>query len=117
MTTLETIRVRARPGQLAATVHRLSGLALAIFLPLHFLSLGLALEQEAFEGFIRWANNPLVKLSEALLVVAFAVHMAGGLRLLAIEFLGVMATGANWISACFGLGLLAGLLFLLNAFG
>ena len=31
----------------AALVHRLSGLALAIFLPLHFLTLGLALNGEA----------------------------------------------------------------------
>ena len=32
---------------LAALVHRLSGLALAIFLPLHFLALGLAIRGEA----------------------------------------------------------------------
>jgi fumarate reductase subunit D len=116
MTSLDVIRARTRPGYVAALVHRVSGIALAVFLPLHFLSLGLALEREAFEGFIGWADQPLVKIIEALLVAAFAVHMAGGLRLLAIEFLGLMATGANWIAACFAVGLGAGLLFLLNAF-
>ena len=117
MTSVGIIRSkRARPGYVAALVHRLSGLALALFLPLHFLSLGLALEREAFDGFIRWTDQPLVKISEALLVAAFAVHLAGGLRLLAIEFLGLMATHAGWIAATFAVGLGFGLLFLLNAF-
>jgi fumarate reductase subunit D len=107
---------RARLGAVAALVHRLSGLALALFLPLHFLSLGLALEREAFDTFIRWTDQSWVKVSEALLVAAFAVHMAGGLRILAIEFLGLMATHAGWIAAAFAVGLGFGLMFLLNAF-
>ena len=107
---------RAHAGFVAALVHRLSGLALAIFLPLHFLSLGLAFEQEAFEGFIAWANNPLVKASEALLVAALAVHFAGGLRLLAIEFFGLTRAQSTWIACAFAFGVGAGLLFLLRAF-
>jgi succinate dehydrogenase subunit D len=71
---------------LAALVHRLSGLALAAFLPLHFIALGLAIEGEAkLEGFLRWSDRPLVKLSEAVLVLLLAVHMLGGLRLLVVE--------------------------------
>jgi fumarate reductase subunit D len=70
----------------AALVHRLSGLALAIFLPLHFLTLGLAIEGEArFESFLRWSDQPLVKLAESGLVFLLLVHMLGGLRLLVIE--------------------------------
>jgi fumarate reductase subunit D len=107
---------RARPGYLAAVVHRVSGIALAVFLPMHFLALGLALDAERFDAFLHWTDHPVLKLAEALLVAAFAVHMAGGLRLLAIEVFGVMATGANWIAAAFGFGLAAGLLFLLGAF-
>jgi fumarate reductase subunit D len=77
---------RSRPLWLAALVHRLSGLALAIFLPFHFLTLGLAIGGEAqLDGFLRWADRPLVKLSEAVLVGLLAVHMLGGLRLLALE--------------------------------
>jgi fumarate reductase subunit D len=71
---------------LAALVHRLSGLALAAFLPLHFLALGLALDGEArLESFLRWTDAPLVKLSETALVFLLAIHMLGGLRLLSIE--------------------------------
>ncbi len=70
----------------AALVHRLSGLALAIFLPLHFLALGLAIRGEAhFESFLRWSDRPLVKLAESGLVFLLMVHMLGGLRLLVIE--------------------------------
>ena len=68
---------------LAALAHRLSGLALAAFLPLHFLTLGLAISGEAkLEGFLRWSDQPIVKLSEAILVFLLAIHMLGGLRLL-----------------------------------
>jgi fumarate reductase subunit D len=71
---------------LAALLHRLSGLALALFLPVHFLTLGLALDGEArLDGFLRWTEAPLVKLSEAGLLFLFSVHVLGGLRLLAIE--------------------------------
>jgi fumarate reductase subunit D len=70
----------------AAMVHRLSGLALAIFLPLHFLTLGLALHGETqLESFLRWSDQPLVKLAESGLVFLVLVHMFGGLRLLVIE--------------------------------
>ena len=71
---------------IAAMVHRVSGLALAIFLPLHFLTLGLAIEGEArLEKFLRWSDQPLVKAAEIGLVFLFTVHLFGGLRILVIE--------------------------------
>jgi fumarate reductase subunit D len=71
---------------IAAMVHRLSGLALAIFLPLHFLALGLAISGEAkLDGFLRWSEQPLVKLAEGGLVFLLVVHLLGGLRLLMVE--------------------------------
>lgn len=67
-------------------VHRISGLALAIFLPLHFLALSLALEGEArLQTFLRWSDQPLVKAAEIVLVFLFTVHLLGGLRILVIE--------------------------------
>lgn len=65
-------------------VHRVSGIALALFLPLHFWTLGSALQ---LEGFIAWTQQPLVRLGEWLIVVALAAHLGGGLRVLALEFL------------------------------
>lgn len=71
---------------IAAMVHRISGLLLACFLPLHFLILGLAIERSAtLDGFLAWTQQPLVKLAEAGLVFLLAVHLFGGIRVLLIE--------------------------------
>jgi fumarate reductase subunit D len=83
-----------------AFVHRLSGLALAAFLPLHFWALGRGLEMDAF---LRWTEQPLVKAAEWTLVVLLAAHLGGGLRVLAIEFL-------DWHEWQKGLAALAGML-------
>ena len=71
---------------IAAMVHRISGLGLAIFLPLHFLALGLAIEGDAkLESFLRWSDQPVVKFAEGGLVFLLTVHLLGGLRILVIE--------------------------------
>ena len=81
-------RARNHPGWWAFAVHRLSGLALAAFLPIHFLVLGQALAGEAsLEGLLRWTDEPLVKAAEWGLVLLLAAHLTGGLRVLALEFL------------------------------
>jgi fumarate reductase subunit D len=67
-----------------AHVHRISGIALAVFLPLHFWALGNALQ---LDSFLAWTEQPLVKAGEWAIVVALAAHLGGGLRVLAIEFL------------------------------
>lgn len=69
-------------------LHRLSGLALALFLPAHFWVLSLALTDPGqLDQFLSFADNPLVKVAEFGLVFLLAVHFFGGLRLLALEFL------------------------------
>lgn len=79
---------RRHPLWLAYMLHRLSGLALALFLPAHFYVLSLALTKpETLDHFLSFAANPLVKLAEFGLVFLLAVHFFGGLRLLALEFL------------------------------
>lgn len=82
----KTTGYRREPLWLAAMVHRVSGVLLACFLPLHFLVLGLAIEGEArLDSFLKWTETPVVKLAEALLVALLAVHLLGGIRLLLIE--------------------------------
>jgi fumarate reductase subunit D len=72
---------------LAALVHRVSGILLACFLPLHFLVLGLALEGQArLGGALKFGEHLPVKLAEAVLVFLLAVHLLGGLRVMAVEF-------------------------------
>lgn len=75
-----------KPLWYAAMVHRLSGLALAAFLPFHFLVLGLAIKGEAeLDGFLKWTDAPLVKFAEMGLVFLLTIHLLGGLRLLVLE--------------------------------
>ena len=78
----------AHPLWLAFVLHRVSGLALALFLPLHFWVLAQALTSPAqLDAFLRFTDNPAVKLAEFGLVFLLAVHFFGGLRLMALEFL------------------------------
>ncbi|MDX1514355.1 MAG: succinate dehydrogenase, cytochrome b556 subunit [Gammaproteobacteria bacterium] len=100
----------------AFVVHRVSGLLLALFLPVHFWALGLAIKNEAaLDGMLRWAESPLVKLAEFVLVFLLAAHLTGGLRLLAIEFLPWSGRQAAMLSAAGGIAFAAAVLFLLNA--
>ena len=69
-----------------AFVHRVSGILLACFLPLHFLLLGRALDGAAkLDTALAWTASPLVKAAEAGLVFLLALHLLGGLRVLMIE--------------------------------
>ncbi|MBX6744069.1 MAG: succinate dehydrogenase, cytochrome b556 subunit [Acetobacteraceae bacterium] len=109
------LRPRSHPTYLAFLVHRISGLLLALFLPLHFWALGSALRgEEALEGFLRWTDQPLVKAAEFGLVVLLAAHLAGGLRVLALEFLGWRRRQKDLVALSAGLSLAVGLLFLLD---
>ena len=110
-------RQRNHPNFWAFAAHRLSGLLLAFFLPFHFWVLGSAIKDTArLDAFLRWSDQPAVKFAEAGLVVLLAVHLAGGLRLLAVEFLAWRRWQKTAASITAGIGLAAGLLFLLNAF-
>jgi len=99
----------------AAMVHRISGLALALFLPLHFLALGLAIEGEArLDGFLKWTEQPIFKLAETGLVFLLAVHLLGGLRLMAIENLPWRPGQKTLATAAAGVALAVAALFLLR---
>jgi fumarate reductase subunit D len=109
---------RSHPAYWAFVVHRVSGVALALFLPLHFLTLGLALNgAAALDGALAWTSQPLVKLGEWLVVSALALHMMGGLRLLFVELLAWSDQQRNWIAVTSGIGIAVGLLFAFNALG
>lgn len=109
------LSARNHPTYWAFVVHRVSGVALALFLPAHFLVLGLAIEGEArLDGFLHWTERPLVKAAETALVILLAAHLTGGLRLLAVEFLPWRDVQKTAVAVGFGLALAFGLAFLLN---
>ena len=106
---------RNHVGYWAFLGHRLSGLLLALFLPLHFLALGLAIEGEAeLDALLRWADDPLVKAGEWSLVVLLTAHLSFGLRVLAIEFLPWRGALKGLVGLGGGAAVLVGAVFLLN---
>ena len=106
---------RRHAGFLAAMAHRLSGLLLALFLPAHFLVLGLAIESDAaLDGAIRWMDRPLVKLAEWGLVILVTLHLTLGLRVLILEFLPWHDPRKTLIGIAVLASLTAGLAFLIN---
>jgi fumarate reductase subunit D len=110
-------RARSHPAYWAFLMHRLSGLALAVFLPMHFWALGQALQGEAaLEGLLRIVDQGLFKFAEWGLVVLLALHMMGGVRLLLIEFASPSGLRKNWIAGAVGFAALAGIAFALSLF-
>jgi len=108
-------RGRAHANYAAFLVHRVSGALLALFLPAHFFALGQAIQGEAaLDGFLRWSERPLVKLAETALVILLAAHLAGGVRVLAIEFLAWRDWQKTMVALAAGFSIVVGLLFLLN---
>ena len=111
------VRARIHPPYWAFVVHRVSGIALTLFLPVHFFVLSQALSRPAALGdFLGWTHQPVVKLAETVLVLALAAHLGGGVRLLFIEFAGWRA---DWqktaIALVFAAALAYALLFALAA--
>jgi fumarate reductase subunit D len=108
-------RARNHPAYWAFLTHRVSGVLLSLFLPLHFWALGRALQGEAgLDAFLRWSEQPLVKFAETVLVLLLAAHLTGGLRLLALEFLAWRDWQKRLLAAAAGITVAAGLIFLLN---
>ncbi len=81
------ISSRTHSGYFAFALHRISGLALAMFLPIHFYMLSLLLKDpERLDVFLSWTATPAVKFTESILILLAAAHLAGGLRIIAYEF-------------------------------
>ena len=100
-------------SQWIAYLHRFSGTALTVFLPVHFWALGRGLELDAV---LAWTQQPLVKFAEWGLVVLLAAHLGAGLRGLALEFLPWRDWQKGLAAAVAAVTFAAGLAFALGAF-
>ena len=82
--------LRSHKSYLAFVGHRLSGLALVLFLPLHFYFLGSAFNgADGLDRLLVYTDLPLVKFAEWGLVTLLALHAFFGVRILLLEF-------SNW---------------------
>ena len=111
---LQDARGRRHAPYWAFLMHRVSGLLLALFLPLHFMLLAQALHGATeLDRWLRFTDLPLVKFAEWGLVVLLALHAAGGVRVLVIEFRPWSGARKNWITGALGCAAAAGIAFAL----
>lgn len=112
----KNISMRTHKSYLAFIGHRISGLLLALFLPVHFLVLGLALEgAEPLDRFLSFTDLPWVKTAEWGLVVLLALHLLFGFRVLMLELTdwpNTKDSRTGWILPFTGAALFVGLIFL-----
>jgi fumarate reductase subunit D len=97
--------------------HRLSGLALALFLPAHFYVLAMALDEAQLDVFLKVSEMPAMKFGEWGLVLLLSLHMFFGLRLLALELLPWNSTRdarLSWIGWGFAASMVFGLVFIMG---
>jgi succinate dehydrogenase / fumarate reductase cytochrome b subunit len=67
--------------------HRLAGLGILAFFIIHiFASSVRCLGPQAWKGSMLLLNNPIFKMGELLVFIAFVFHAFNGLRLVLIEF-------------------------------
>ncbi len=103
--------MRQHSSYWVAIVHRVSGIALSLFLPLHFYALGNALQLDAF---LAWTEQPLVKAGEWAVVLALAAHLGAGLRVLVLELLPWRQWQKSLAGAAAALTIAIGLAFALS---
>ncbi len=75
-------------GSLAYVLHRVSGLALLVYLVFHILSITKAnsADPTAYDLMIRRFQEPDFKVGEVLLYAALLFHGINGLRILIVDF-------------------------------
>lgn len=116
MRTAGGITSRAHPLWLAYILHRVSGLGLALFLPLHFWVLSLAMTAPSrLDGFLHLTEASVMKVAEFVLVFLLAIHMFGGLRLMALEWLPWSTSQKTLAALATAVSFLVAMLFLTKA--
>ncbi len=108
--------VRNHPAYWAFIGHRVSGLLLALFLPVHFYVLGLALDgADSLDRFLEFSQLPFVKVAEWGLVLLLGIHVCFGIRLLVLEFVAwptARAARLSWIAWGAGIAFVVAAIFL-----
>jgi len=80
-------------GSWAFILNRLTALALTFYLGLHLLVLNkLTQGAHAYNDFVTFAQTPLIKVSEIILIAAVVLHGLNGLRLTLLAF----GVGLRW---------------------
>ncbi|WP_022836671.1 succinate dehydrogenase, cytochrome b556 subunit [Salisaeta longa] len=81
-------RYRIRTGMFAWMAHRLSGVALVVYLVIHIWGLKALTNEATFNELIASYHAPIFKVGEFLLLAAVVYHAMNGLRIVLIDFMG-----------------------------
>lgn len=108
-------RYRWFTGSFAWILHRVSGLALVLYLLLHIYSVSfLAQGSEAFNAVMKAYASPAFKIGEVLVWAAFLYHALNGLRVVWMD----LGKGSLFHKKLFaGVFVLTALLFVAGAYG
>ena len=79
---------RGREGQWAFILHRVSGVALALFLLLHVLDISLVMfgPEGPFEAFLVFYHNWPFRVGLLMVIAAVVYHGLNGLRIIIMDF-------------------------------
>ncbi len=86
---MERVKYKLSPHMIAWLFHRLSGIAIVLYLILHVWGLkALAQGPEQFNHLIAKYHLPAFKIGEILLLAACAYHAFNGFRIVLVDLLG-----------------------------
>ncbi len=102
-----------KTGHFAFVFHRVSGLALSVYLIVHIWVVSSLYDAGNFDKVMAFVNQPLFKLAEIALLAAVIYHGLNGVRVFLIDFCNGTKKHALifWILMIFGV-----LLFLFGSF-
>ena len=118
-----TLRYRGSEGMLAWAFHRISGVAICVFILVHVFDIWLAtVNAKLYDDLLVIYGSPLGRVGEALLGAAVLYHALNGLRIIIMDFWPSMTRYhrqlwyANWV-AFFVIGVPILLQIMAPAFG
>ena len=95
---------KGHPGQWSWVLHRVTGVAVILFLFVHVVDTALiGWGPEAYEKVLRAYANPIVHLLELGLVIAVLYHSINGLKVTLIDFFPSLVTRITGLSIGFAL--------------
>lgn len=87
MNYLRDFIINRHTGQTAFGIHRISGIALAVYLLLHIMlhSAALIFGKDAYNRLAIAMDNPLAHLFELFIIITAALHLLNGIRLILLD--------------------------------
>ncbi len=78
---------RGQEGMYAWILHRISGIAILVFLMAHIVDTSLvAFGPDVYNAVMAIYHNPVARMGEALLIAGVVYHALNGLRVILIDF-------------------------------